>query len=51
MNKALEKELQRMGGELALKIGKRIYRELKKRKYDKNVIVRVGKNPKKMRKK
>ncbi len=52
MDKQLEKELQRIGGELAIWIGKRVYREIKQREYDKKVIVRVGgKRPKLFKKK
>lgn len=51
MNKQLEKELQRIGGEVAKEVFKLILKKLKRIKYDKNVIVRLGKNPKKMKKK
>ena len=49
MNKQLEKELQRMGAELALKIGKVIYRKLKDKKKGRKVIAKVG--PRKYKKK
>ena len=42
MNKQLEKELQRMGGELALKIGKVIYRKIMDKKKGRKVIAKAG---------
>lgn len=49
MNKQLEKELQRMGAELALKLGKIIYQKLKEKKKGRKTIAKIG--PRKYKKK
>ena len=46
-----EKEAQRLAGEIIKEVFKLILLKIKSHKADKNVIVRVGKNPKKMKNK
>ena len=54
MNKQLkaiaEKEAQRLAGEIIKEVFKLILLKIKSHKADKNVIVRVGKNPKPLKK-